>query len=304
MPDAADHRRRIKLDGDPRLDGIQVAEIVDAALAGPADVLSGYLHRFHGLRVPSLPNDHIAAAAKRVPAGRAHDAGMFFATNASDRCAVKVGLALLATVSDPGDTETIKTLGLLSNQFGSLASAAVQKRPDSIESLRWLAERSSGWARVDAVERLCRIGVGNSRDWLLRESCNGEYLNSYFAGKVATAAYLDEAIAARDADDPLIDHTGRLLAAMTRADGHGLSLRDFPPALRVVTAFANHATRGAASFERYTSLTQISNYVNSPAGRQNYLATPSAESVTRLLASILNEPKWLDVEPNAAGSGD
>jgi hypothetical protein len=40
----------------------------------------------------------------------------------------------------------------------------------------------------------------------LRKACCGDYLDGCFAGKVATAAHLHEAITAADPDDKLIDH--------------------------------------------------------------------------------------------------
>ncbi|WP_159447752.1 hypothetical protein [Streptoalloteichus hindustanus] len=47
-----------------------------------------------------------------------------------------------------------------------------------------------------------------NRSWLLRRSCDGDYLNRYFAGRGATAAHLHEAITGEDQDPELVDHTG------------------------------------------------------------------------------------------------
>jgi hypothetical protein len=89
-----------------------------------------------------------------------------------------------------------------------------------------------GWLHLPepacVVEALCRQNPGVSRHWLLRHACDGDYLNGYFAGKLATAAHLSDAILQPDADDALIDHTGRLLRIMGDCQGMGLTLEHSP----------------------------------------------------------------------------
>ena len=63
-----------------------------------------------------------------------------------------------------------------------------------LPALLWLAERVGGWGRVYVVEALCRRAGAEVRSWLLRRACDGDFLNGYFAGRVATAAHLHEAI--------------------------------------------------------------------------------------------------------------
>ncbi|MEU7935691.1 hypothetical protein [Micromonospora echinofusca] len=95
----------------------------------------------------------------------------------------------------------------MSHRFGPLAAEALKRRRGSGQALLWLAQRVTGWGRVYAVEALCRHGARGSRWWLLRYACDGDFLNGYFAGQVATAAHLHEAITGSDVDDDLVDHT-------------------------------------------------------------------------------------------------
>jgi hypothetical protein len=141
-----------------------------------------------------------------------------------------VGLALLATDWAEDDIPLIQTIGLLSNSFGALAAEALQRRRGGGEALLWLAQRVAGWGRVYVVEALCRAGGHTSRGWLLRHACDGDFLDGYFAGQVATAAHLHEAITGTDVDDDLIDHTGRLLKTMADCAGMGTTLEHYPPA--------------------------------------------------------------------------
>jgi len=78
--------------------------------------------------VPIHPNEHVAAAACRADARRIQETGRWLIRHATDRCAVTIGLALLASVSDEDDIPVIRTIGLLSNRFGPLAARALERR--------------------------------------------------------------------------------------------------------------------------------------------------------------------------------
>ncbi|MEV6636196.1 hypothetical protein AB0M54_36140 [Actinoplanes sp. NPDC051470] len=220
---------------DPRLEGVDVAAALDRHLAEKS---------FHGLNVPRYRNDHIAAAALRGDRELVRAAGRRLVRHGTDRCDVTVGLALLAADDAAEDVPLIQTIGLLSDHFGGLAAEALSRRPGAERSLLWLAQRSAGWGRVHVIDAICRLGVGESRDWLLRHACQkGDYLAGHYAYRVATAAHLHEAITRDDADDALVDHTGRLLRAMTELPGMGPALADYPPGAAVMEAWAGHVAR-------------------------------------------------------------
>jgi hypothetical protein len=86
-------------------------------------------------------------------------------------------------------------------------------------------------------------------------------LNGYFAGEVATSAHLHAAITSDDADEELVDHTGRLLHVMTWARGMGMGLRDYPAAAPVVEAYARHVSRLPATDVRLRCRTAIATYL-------------------------------------------
>ncbi|WP_107425141.1 hypothetical protein [Streptomyces sp. CB02400] len=145
--------------------------------------------------MPIHPNARITEAALRAGA-RAREAGRRLVRHGTDTDDVVVGLALLAAVGTVDDVPYIQTIGLLSCTFGPLAADAPERLPDGAESLLWLADRVAGWGRAHVVEALCRLAHGHSdvRHWLLRRAADGDFLNGYFAGEVARASALDQAL--------------------------------------------------------------------------------------------------------------
>jgi len=110
--------------------------------------------------------------------------------------------------------------------------------------------RCWGWRCWKPTGRLCEIGDATARHWLLRNACEGTYLDGYYAGKFATATHLHEAITGSDCDD-LVDHTSHVLKAMTDCDGMGMTLADYPPALMVLAAHVDHLSRQEPTAHRY-----------------------------------------------------
>jgi hypothetical protein len=208
FPDESKHRRRRSpRPSSWRAQGIAAADIITDYLATPHDDLIRVEAAFHEVDVPIHRNEHIVAAALRADQDTVHDVGRWLVEQARDRCAALVGLALIAAKPNVDDVEVIRTVGLLSDKFAPLAAEALRRVQDGDEALLWLAQRSSGWGRVYYVEALCAY-AHRHRDWLLRSACDGEFLNGYFAGKVAIEASLHEAIARPVVDDAVVDHTG------------------------------------------------------------------------------------------------
>jgi hypothetical protein len=224
---------------DQRKIGVDVASALDEHFS--TDASPARLARtLADLHVPIHHNDHIAAAALRAERSQARRTGRWLVRHSDNRRAAAVGLALLAADYDERDIPLIQTIGLLSNHFGPLAADALARRQGGTEALTWLGDRVSGWGRVYVVEKLCESG--GAREWLLRRACDGDFLNAYFAAQVATASHLLLAISADDADEEIVDHTGRLLGILTWCEGMGSDLWHHPPAAALVQAYTRHVT--------------------------------------------------------------
>ncbi|MCX5065474.1 hypothetical protein OOJ91_06230 [Micromonospora lupini] len=306
-PDDAQHRgRKSRSQGpdDRRRSGADVAAVLDAHFADPSSVPGDLVGAVHDLDVPIHRNDHIAAAACRVGAERVRQTGRWLVQHATDRCAATVGLALLGTVWDEDDIPLIKTIGLLSNHFGPLAAHAMERRRGGSDALLWLAERVTGWGRVYVVESLCKVGSTGSRSWMLRRACDGDYLNRYFAGEVATAAHLHEAITAANPDREVIDHTGLLLTMMADSAGVGVTLDHYPPAPAVLQAHCAHAGQLDPSVERYLVAAELADYLNQTAARRMAWPEGGRERVLGGYLAVLDRDDWCTVARAGLAAGD
>lgn len=290
-PDDQQHQRWRPSD-DRRRHGMQAAAILDAYFARAGAQPSELAWSFHDVYVPIHHNEHIAAAALRADLHRAQQAGRWLIRHGPDRCSALIGLALLAASWAEEDIALIKIIGLLSDRFAPLAASALMRRRGGAEALLWLADRVAGWGRVYIVEALCPAGGITARPWLLRRACDGDVLNGYFAGKVATAAHLQEAITAPDADDQLIDHTGRLLRIMADCGGMGMTWQDYPPIRLVLDAHAGHLARQEPSMPRYLDAAFIADRLaQAPPGPLGLTPDRRDHLLNRYLAT-LRRPEW------------
>ncbi|GGL07705.1 hypothetical protein GCM10014719_07240 [Planomonospora parontospora subsp. antibiotica] len=271
---------------------MDIAAILDAHFA-KADAPPGELaDAFHGLYVPIHHNEHIAAAALRADKHRVQRTGRWLVRHSRDRCSATVGLALLAVGWAEEDTPLIQTIGLLSNHFGPLTADALRRRHNGEQALLWLAERVTGWGRVYIVEALCQMGAFQARSWLLRHACDGDYLNGYFAGKVATAAHLQEAITRPDVDDDLVDHTGRLLNVMADCGGMGMTLERYPPARVVLEAHAGHLSRQEPTVNRYVGAATLAGHLTRQSPQRLGCTPEQRDHILQRYLAVLDREDW------------
>ena len=295
LPDGERHGPRPRTSPDPRTHGRDVAAVLDAHFGRPGAHASELVDAFHGLDVPHDPNHHVAAAALRPDREHVRQTGRWLVRNSTDRDAAAVGLALLASDRDEDDVPLIRTIGLLSDHFGALAADALRRRTGGDDALLWLAQRVAGWGRVHVVEALCERGTSRAaRPWLLRHGCDGHVLNGYFAGLLATAAHLHEAITGDDVDDALVDHTGRLLGIMAGCAGMGMTLASYPPARVVLAAHAAHLARQAPSAHRYVDAAVIADHLAEERPTRGGDCAPYEQrtALVRDYLAVLVRPEW------------
>jgi hypothetical protein len=271
---------------------MEAAAVLDAYFARPGAEPDELAWAFHGAYVPIHRNEHIAAAALRADRRRVQMAGRWLVRHGPDRCSALVGLALLATDWAEEDIGLIKMIGLLSDKFSPLAADALKRRRGGVEALLWLGDRVDGWGRVYVVEALCGAGGSTARPWLLRRACNGDFLNGYFAGKVATAAHVHEAITASDADDQVIDHTGRLLRMMAGASGMGVTWKDYPAIQPVLDAHVGHLAHQVPTMARYIDAALIADYLAQTSPSAAGLAPQHKDHLLNRYLGVLRSSEW------------
>jgi hypothetical protein len=296
-----DQRPRTEIGRDARRVGADVAAILDAHFASPAAAPRALVGAFDKVYVPGATNEHVAAAALRAGRKRVRRTGRWLVRFGVDRREVAVGLALLgteATASDK-DIDLIRTIGLLSAEFGALAAESLRDRgPAGIEALRWLAARTTGWGRVHCVTALCEVAVlPEVREWLLRHACAGDDLDAVTAGAVATAAHLHAAIIADEVDDALVDHTGALLRAMADGSGQGTTLADYPPARHVLAAHARHLARQKPTWARYATAAVIADRIARLEPEELGCTKKERERLVERYEKILRQRRWRATVP-------
>ncbi|MEV5970296.1 hypothetical protein [Streptomyces sp. NPDC051921] len=272
--------------------GKDAALILDAHFARASALPSELADAFHDVHIPIHHNEHIAAAAQRADRERVRRAGRWLVRHGTDRCSVTVGLALVAAVGTADDIPLIQTIGLLSDRFGPLAAHAFESQPGGVEALLWLAERVTGWGRVHVVEALCRLDDPAARPWLLRRACDGDFLNGYFAGKVATVARLHDALAALDTDSEMVDHVGRLLHLMSDCGGMGLTLADYPHSGVVLEAHARHVGSLSPTIERYFTVALLAQHLTTQPPQAAGCTMAQQRTLRVAYLEILDREEW------------
>ena len=278
---------------DRSLAGKDVALILDAHFARASALPGELADAFHDVHVPTRPNEHIAAAAARADPERVRRTGRWLVRHGTDRCSVTVGLALVAAVGTAADIPLIQTIGLLSHQFGPLAVHAFETRAGGVEALLWLAERVTGWGRVYVVDALCGIDDPAVRPWLLRRACDGDFLNGYFAGKVATVARLHEALADLDTDTEMVDHVGRLLCRMSDCGGMGRTLAHYPHAGAVLEAHARQVGSLGPSIERYFTIAVLTQHLTTKSPEAVGCTGAQQEALRVAYLEVLDREEWI-----------
>ncbi|MFI2028378.1 hypothetical protein [Streptomyces buecherae] len=294
-PDDESHRRRrgLRAREGRRSAGKGAALILDRHFARASSLPAELADAFHDVYVPIHPNEHIAAVAERADRERVRHTGRWLVRHGVDRCSATVGLALLAAVGAADhDIPLIQTIGLLSDRFGPLAAHALESQPGGAEALLWLAERVTGWGRVYVVEALCRLDDPAARPWLLRRACDGDFLNGYFAGKVATVARLHEALEDPETDSETIDHTGRLLHCMSDCESMGLTLARYPQAKAVLEAHARHVGSLSPTTERYFTIALLTQHLTTEPPEAAGCSATQQEAIRATHLGILDRAEW------------
>ncbi|MFF3850469.1 hypothetical protein [Streptomyces sp. NPDC002328] len=268
---------------------------MDTHFARASALPSELADAFHDVYVPIHQNGHIAAAAERAGRERVRRTGRWLVRYGTDRCSVTVGLALLAAVGTVDDIPLIQTIGLLSNRFGPLAAHAFERQTGGVEALLWLAERVTGWGRVYVVEALCRLDDPTARPWLLRRACDGDFLNGYFAGNVATVAKLHEALADLDTDSEMVDHVGRLLHLMSGCGGMGLTLAHYPHSGAVLEAHARHVGLLTPTIERYFTIALLAQHLTTEPPEAAGCTAAQQEALREKYLEVLDQDEWTQV---------
>ncbi|WP_327138799.1 hypothetical protein [Nocardia sp. NBC_01327] len=295
-PDADRRRNRVWSAGRSDDQGTRTSRLIDEFFSAPTE------HRDiarlcrevvdYDIAIALWPS--IAAAIGRADPGQARELGRHLTRTSTDQNPTVLGMALLAVAGTEDDISLMQTIGLLSDTFGLLASQALARLPEASTNLIWLADRTAGWGRVYTVCAICELADPAADPWLLRRACDGHHLNGEFAYKVACAAPVHDAIAAPDADEALIDHTGDLLSTLAWCDGMGETLREYAHSEQALTHYLSHIGALTPNLVRYQSVWALACFLD---GRPNLapLNWAALEPLRTGYWSLLATPAWHSV---------
>ncbi|NWF30288.1 hypothetical protein HW130_29245 [Streptomyces sp. PKU-EA00015] len=196
-----------------------------------------------------------------LPSDRMRQLGRWFATHGEHPNAVRFGILLLGMAGTDGDSDVLK-LGAFWAFSTEACEALVRSQADPHRALFELARQAEGWARVDAVGRLEGASDPEIREWLIRESCTGDVLDSYFALTAARVGDLAGVLARKALNEETLDGAGRLLEALTDVDGPGPALASYEDAVRALNGYLFHSTARGITLRRLLSLLSINRFLN------------------------------------------
>lgn len=304
-PDHERHHRCLpKRPNDSTLVGADAARALREHFANPVASPSDLVDAFHDMHISIHLNEHIAAAARQADPVRVRATGRWLVRHSTDRCSAITGLALIAVVGEDEDIPLIQTIGLLSDKFAPLAARALERLGGGTTALLWLADRVAGWGRVYVVEALYRLADPAARPWLLRRAVDGEFLNGYFAGKVAEVSALHEAITDSSVDDDVVDHAGRLLHVLTYSEGMGTSIRDYPHAARVFDAHVRRFGVMRPTARRFATAAMLADYLSTTAAEELGWPQGQLDGIRDDYLSVLDRDEWCEVARRAVNRGD
>jgi hypothetical protein len=252
-------------------------------------VLDGRLRR---LNVADVRQELAAGIRERgqAPAGRLRLLGRWLARTGDHRGAVEFGLILLGVAGRDDDRDLILALGSLDAlRCAADALAASQSRPN--EALLEMARQTSGWARVNAIGLLRGASVeGRDKDWLIRDACDGEFLDVYFADVVAETADLAGTLAADTVDDGLLSGAGRVLRALCELDWPLPGILGYRDAEAAVRHYARHVAARPPTLDRLCDLVSVYALLRSGRAVQAHWSTGGLSRVRALYLDLLSSP--------------
>ena len=227
---------------------------------------------------------------------RLHELGRWLTTTASDRGAVKVGLAVLGVTGLDRDVEVVRALGA-HDEFTLYAAVALSNGLEDPESELWaLAASVDGWGRIQCVERLRETADPSIRAWILRTGFRNSVMYEYLAYIAATTGGLSEALRTQAPDRHLLTAAGEILDALI-AGGPAEDITDYEHGADATEAFLAHMDRRAETLGDFQAVASIRSFLDRDEGwdqlaSHGWSAT-RREAFERLCDTILGREEWI-----------
>ena len=194
-----------------------------------------------------------------------HALGRWLATTASDRGAVKVGIAILGVTGLASDVDVVRVLGA-HDEFTLFAAVAITNGlADPRPELWALARAVDGWGRIQCVRRLRDTREPEIREWILREGFRNSIMDEELAFIAATTGGLLDALTETEPDRELLTSGGEILEALV-AGGPAEDLDDYDDGADAVEAFLGHMETRAETLGDFQAVATICRYLAQESG--------------------------------------
>lgn len=176
-----------------------------------------------------------------APPERVRALGRVLAREAPHLAGVRLGLALLGTLSDGQDRELLLELGA-HEALTDHAAAALMHQTNDLKNVLALARNVSGWGRIHAVERMGETTDPEIQAWMLREGFRNTVNDEQLAFTCALTGELHLALAAASVDEALMHGAAEIFIALGCAVS-APDLADYPFRDAAIGAWLGHLRR-------------------------------------------------------------
>jgi len=195
-----------------------------------------------------------------LPKDRMSDIARWLATEAADREAVKLGVALLGHVAEMANMHLLFTLGR-HEEFTLYAAVALCRASASPEHALWeLARHVRGWGRINIVERLANTQDDEIKAWMLREGYRNDIMIEYTALPCAVGGGLRKALEMPASDEELLTGAGEILSALI-AGGPGPGMRAYDDGLAATELYLTHLLARGSELSDFLVVNQIDRFL-------------------------------------------
>jgi hypothetical protein len=280
--------RHMQWDGSAKAS--QAISLLEEIAAGNAKAEAALYELLRADDVVTYYNDTLDFAAARIRnvEPELHDLARRLATTSRDRGPVKFGIAMLGSMGDESDLDIVRTLAL-HDEFGLYAAEALAElAPERQQALFDMAQRVSGWGRIEAVALMTATADPKLRRWLLTEGFRNDVTPQYLAYHCATIADLAGALEdeAQRKDPALLAGVADLIQSLIRP-GPSRDAQMYWQMPQVSIAFLRQVQGDKSAIGFLLAAQMLKDHAESAAW-----SAGQKQAVEKLAAPIVNDKAW------------
>lgn len=238
---------------------------------------------------------------------RLHQVALRLATQATHRCPVKLGIALLGLFPVESHREVLLTLGSHEEFTRYAVTALISGQDDPYDDLWLVAKRVHGLGRIEAVWRLAMTDRADILDWILREGFRNGFMVERLAHLAASRGDLLAKLNSDAVDDELLFAAGELIRALL-APGSEDGIDAYPDGAEVIRIYLSLVADRPADMRHLLAIGSIRQFVtDAPEGKLWPGGDWFEPTRARLAADcdrLLDRPEWVSMARQAIDSED